>query len=475
MRPYDKERPICFVCQQKIGPHEKLIYSATFQKEVVKTKNTSWAQKKNTSWTQKDNSPVTKSPVTKSPVTKSPVTKSPVTKSPVTKSPPVTKTTTKKHNWFAHQTCVVCKECGTNASTTRFKCNLPYEIYPYGMKCECGCIYKNQAKIDLITCKVCLLKTSDVKLVNGELRHSTCTLKCGFCQKFGRDVNMTSLKSKKHNKVRNVHTSCLKAIEFKGDCVRCIHPTYDIDSWWPIVWTPKTHSKFPREFKSMVVALLMLRNRNEFPFPRDILYFIINLAKQPKDYKRQNGCKVDRMCLHTRCKNKILCKMCDSILCITSDEIETNSGCTSDRCQRYKFQCNKCDDLVIRGSSRHESCTEYRCIHDRCTECGQPIRPYFLEYSLEDKGCGKGLGFGSICVTVIDLTYDEKCQQMNSLVTLMGFSIVDWNSKNVLNDWEGLSVSQKNMNLRRFFYDNHESFTGDQLVQMASYMSVLLF
>jgi len=105
-------RPTCFVCHQSIGVYEKPIYSHTFEK------------------------PTTPTPV-----------------------PRNRWSNEQKKNWFAHKSCIVCKECGTTANATRFECNLPYEIYPYGMKCKCGCIYKNEVKVELITCKVCFMKT----------------------------------------------------------------------------------------------------------------------------------------------------------------------------------------------------------------------------------------------------------------------------------------------------------------------------
>jgi len=249
---------------------------------------------------------------------------------------------------------------------------------------------------------------------------------------------------------------------------------YNIDCWWPKVWSPKTHLKFPREFRGTVTTMLMLRNRNVIPVPRDVLYLIINLAKQPKDYSRQNSIGIGNLCLHTRCKERKLCRLCGSQMCVTSDEIETNSGCTTAKCQIYEFECYKCKELILRGSNKNDRCTHYRCFkHGRCGTCGQRLKP-----TAEDEGCGHSevLYDGRVkdnCQMLIYSTHQLEKNHLDGLIDTMGFDIVGWETRNVLIKWSGLSYDQKRSNLKRFYFDNHSSFTQEQLILMAPYLSVL--
>jgi hypothetical protein len=136
---------------------------------------------------------------------------------------------------------------------------------------------------------------------------------------------------------------------------------------------------FPIEFYLATTALEILRARGDNLFsllPRDILRLIFNRMIDPISWPNQNLISIDDVKVVLRPVRNMRCAICDGVLAIS----RFDSGlCTRESCRHYSHKCRHCHVCVPHGSPSEVSCTRIRCIGQKCKLCSGE-----LKYSADD-------------------------------------------------------------------------------------------
>jgi hypothetical protein len=133
----------------------------------------------------------------------------------------------------------------------------------------------------------------------GKYKHQTCIeIPCVVCDKM--------IGPSKYRRIygKFIHKTCI----IKTKCF-CGKKAYNLQEWWPNIWMPLSHKKFPKEFRKIVYTLLLVRKFGTFNVSNDIFAKIINLIKIPLDFKIQNGITINNICLNTRCALEMCLKI----------------------------------------------------------------------------------------------------------------------------------------------------------------------
>jgi hypothetical protein len=209
-----------------------------------------------------------------------------------------------------------------------------------------------------------------------------------------------------------IHTECVLD---KQKCP-CGMVRYALDRFWPTIlidvegagskrtvlapWSPIEHKRFPFEFRSAVLTMLLMHKRLGTVFtrlPRDVLFIIIRQIARPSVWKFWNGFDTSIRCTTYRCTQKGTCSKCTgNVRLIASDD----ELCKVDMCTLYRGVCDECHSKIPHDAKLEEVCTGYRCIYETCIKCNRIIR-YAQDkqeelclkdqcnlYSMDDCPCG---------------------------------------------------------------------------------------
>ena len=149
-------------------------------------------------------------------------------------------------------------------------------------------------------------------------------------------------------------------------CRQAIIPIHQL---WSHQWTVKTHPFFSKEVREAVSQIFLIwkfRNSVFSMLPRDMINLLCQKIATLDGWEVINGFSVYDFCFPNRCTKKIACDLCTDVFPLLKDE----NKCSFDKCIYYKFRCLGCKQSIPHFSPGETCCTPTRCIiNDYCYLC----------------------------------------------------------------------------------------------------------
>lgn len=223
-------------------------------------------------------------------------------------------------------------------------------------------------------CTYCqkIIGTADSLFVGSYICHLDCANI--FSSSYSNSDKMESYTGNDKQSSKNKGLTCYGKVKYKARSV------IDVDAFWPDICTKASFIKYPREFRQMAMAFMLIIRRLKIfmAINNDILFKILNMAVQPACFPVQNGFDLTRVTAYHR-KLKLIRNVCS--LCLGPTNVTRfDRGCGA-KCKYFQFRCERCTTGVVHGADPRVTCTEYRCINWKCSACGGKIRHAKNAYS----------------------------------------------------------------------------------------------
>lgn len=232
-----------------------------------------------------------------------------------------------------------------------------------------------QTKLKCSICGLQFTKYEGVKMfTNGTITHNDCSpVPCLACHKHGGKRTALVISGVMYS----VHFTCVKSWgDIACDPAKsyCGHKTLELKGIEPSLffppWSTTTHVLHTAEVQSAIRTILLIKRRGDNIWAlihNDVLWLIFRLVATPHGWDTVNNTLSGIICSGPHCA-RFKC------WCGTPSSWFAPSGCTDNKCAYYKLKCRTCHTLVPIRANPIETCTDHRCINQKCNLCNGALR-----------------------------------------------------------------------------------------------------
>lgn len=249
--------------------------------------------------------------------------------------------------------CIPCYYCKiSDSSVTGMSCLVFGETRAKMIRCHTECY-------DSSLCDICNLPFPLDTFVRGEKKeHVYCRI-CFFCDK--SDDQIYRKKNILGFRVY-YHQFCSKI----DICGCCNDPIINTTALAPETWNTKSHNMYPKEIKDAIFAFTLVSKR--LGLYKDVTRLISSYIATFDGWPILGGEKVKgSVCTPWLCKHEKdpHCRVCDSQIKVFAPP----NTCYQHVCLKFAFKCSNCNEPVPFTADPCTSCTMYRCKNERCSLC----------------------------------------------------------------------------------------------------------